>query len=370
MKILALVIGIFLFLGIGVFAQNITLVQPGLLPDNPFHGFQDFFEQLQLFFTFSPQDKANVHLQLAEKRLAEMNLALQENKTDLVHALSQDYENEMNQTNTEIDNAKGLGQNVTALAQHVAEETFKHQLILENVLNKVPDEAKFAIENAINASSNGHNQAIESIFESRNVTGLVNVTFTIDNQTFTQTFNITSEHGKPHIEREHNENETQTTTSTTTTSATSTSSSTFSTTTTIPLNITNQTTTISSSSTTTSTIPINVTNQTSTTSATSTTSIITTTSTSQSPKQPTISEISPSSGPVGTMVTISGSHFTTYSNIIRFAGTNLAPFSIGNFSSTDGTTLQFTIPLLNSTSYVVTVMNSNGTSNDETFTVS
>lgn len=43
MKILALVIGIFLFLGIGVFAQNITLVQPGLLPDNPFHGFQDFF---------------------------------------------------------------------------------------------------------------------------------------------------------------------------------------------------------------------------------------------------------------------------------------------------------------------------------------
>jgi hypothetical protein len=207
MKILALAVGIFLVLGITVFAQNVTLAQPGLLPDNPFHFFQDFFEQLQLFFTFGPQNKANFHLQLAEKRLAEMNLALQENKTDLVHTLSQDYENEMNQTETEIDNAKGLGQNVTALAQHVVEETFKHQLVLENVLNKVPDEAKFGIEHAINVSSNGHNQAVESIFESRNVTGIVNVTFIIDNQTFTQTFNITSAHGKPHIERAQTETE-------------------------------------------------------------------------------------------------------------------------------------------------------------------
>jgi hypothetical protein len=164
MKILALIVGIFLVLGITVFAQNITLVQPGLLPDNPFHGFQNFFEQLQLFFAFNPQAKANIHLQFAERRLAEMNLALQENKTDLVHALSQDYENEMNQTETEVDNAKGLGQNVTVLAQHVAEETFKHHLVLQNVLNKVPDQAKFAIEHAINVSSNGHNQAVESIF--------------------------------------------------------------------------------------------------------------------------------------------------------------------------------------------------------------
>lgn len=204
MKILALLIGIIFILGIPSFAQNITLTQPGMLPDNPFHGFQDFFENLQLFFAFSPQAKANVHLQLAEKRLAEMNLAIQENKTDLVHSLSQDYGNEINQTQSEVDNAKGLGQNVTALAQHVAEETFKHQLVLSDILNKVPDEAKFAIENAINASSHGHDQSVESILENRNVTGAVNVTFTIGNETFIQTFNITSEHGNPHIESEHN----------------------------------------------------------------------------------------------------------------------------------------------------------------------
>ncbi len=160
MKILALLIGIIFVLGIPSFAQNVTLTQPGMLPDNPFHGFQDFFENLQLFFAFSPQDKANVHLQLAEKRLAEINLAIQENRTDLVHSLSQYYDNEINQTQTEVDNAQGLGQNVTALAQHVAEETFKHQFVLQNVLSQVSDEAKFAIENAINASRHGDDQSV------------------------------------------------------------------------------------------------------------------------------------------------------------------------------------------------------------------
>lgn len=212
MKTLVFLAAIFFALGASVFAQNVTLAQPGLLPGNPFHPFQDFFEQFQLFFAFSPQDKANVHLQLAEKRLAELNLALQQNKTDLVPTISQDFENEINDTESNVNNAQALGQNVTELVQHVAEETFKHQLVLQDLLNKVPEQAKVHIENALNKSEEGHNNAVESILESRNVTGNVNITFTIDNQTFTQTFTVTSDHGKPHIESEHTETETSTTT--------------------------------------------------------------------------------------------------------------------------------------------------------------
>lgn len=207
MKVVLLVVAAVLILGTPVFAQNIILAQPGFLPDNPLHPFQDFFEQLQLFFAFSSQDKANVHLQLAEKRLAELNLSIALNKTDLVPILTQDFENEINETENNINETQRLGQNVTALAQHVAEETFKHQLVLENLLNKVPDQARSGIENALNKSQEGHDNAVESIFENRNVTGIVNFTFTIDNQTFTQIFNITSEHGRPHIEGEHTENE-------------------------------------------------------------------------------------------------------------------------------------------------------------------
>jgi len=226
MKILILLVTFFLILGIPAFAQNMALGQPGLLPDSPFVSVQDFFEQLQLFFAFSPNAKANVHLQLAEKRLAELNLALGENKTDLVPILSDKFEREVNETEKNIGSAKALGQNVTELAQHVAEETFKHQLVLQNLLDKVPEQARLHIENAINKSIQGHEQAVESILENRNVTGIVNITFIIKNQTFTQTFNVTSEHGKSHIEKEHSETEITTTSTTSSTNSISTTTTT------------------------------------------------------------------------------------------------------------------------------------------------
>ena len=199
MKLLIILTIVLLLMGIPTFAQNVSISQPGMLPDNPFHPFQDFFEQLQLFFAFSPEAKANIHLQLAEKRLAELNLVIEQNKTDLVPILSDKFEKELNDTENEINSAKTLGQNVTEIAQHVAGETFKHQLVLQNLLDKVPEQARPSIVNAINKSQEGHIAAVESILESGNATGNVNMTFVVGGQTFTQTFVVSSEHGKPKI---------------------------------------------------------------------------------------------------------------------------------------------------------------------------
>ena len=201
MKLLIILTIVLLLIGIPVLAQNVTLMQAGLLPDNPFHPFQDFFEQLQLFFAFSPKAKANTHLQLTEKRLAELNLVIEQNKTDLIPILSDKFEKELNDTENEINFAKALGQNVTELAQHVAGETFKHQLVLQNLLDKVPEQARPSIANAINKSQEGHIAAVESILESGNATGNINMTFVVRGQTFTQTFVVSREHGKPKILR-------------------------------------------------------------------------------------------------------------------------------------------------------------------------
>jgi len=99
---------------------------------------------------------------------------------------------------------------------------------------------------------------------------------------------------------------------------------------------------------------------------------------------PVISSLNPSSGAVGTQVTIFGSNFTATGNSARFM--DYAPVG-GNLSSTDGKTLQFTVPSLlypNCASgmacpqyvlsvtpgnYQITVTNANGTSNSQTFTV-
>jgi hypothetical protein len=140
------------------------LAKPWLLPDNPFYPFQRVIERIQLMLTFDPEAKARLHLQFAERRLAELNEEIAKNQTQYMKGLYNDYEIEINETGKEVNATKGLGRNVTELAEHVSNATYKHVLVLERVLEKVPDQAKPSIEHAINVSINGHEQAVESIW--------------------------------------------------------------------------------------------------------------------------------------------------------------------------------------------------------------
>ena len=102
-----------------------------------------------------------------------------------------------------------------------------------------------------------------------------------------------------------------------------------------------------------------------------------------------ISSLSPTSGPVGTQVTITGSGFTPTGNKVKFGnlGSELNPSY--NLNSSDGTTLVFAVPSSNYAPcwfftrfkcylpvkdtqpgiYPVSVINASGTSNEITFTV-
>lgn len=98
---------------------------------------------------------------------------------------------------------------------------------------------------------------------------------------------------------------------------------------------------------------------------------------------PTMTKITPASGPVGTQVTITGSGFAARGNTVKF-GTGY----VKNLDSADGTTLRFTIPegldlcepnslrpcpgaypAVGPGDYAVTVMVDKETGNPITFTV-
>lgn len=135
-------------------------VKPWLLPDNPFYPLQRAIERIQLMLTFDPEDKARLHLQFAERRLAELNETLAKNQTRYVEKLKIDYDDEINETENEMNRTIGLGRNVTALAEHVCNMTYKHILVLQKVLAKAPEPAKIGIERAINASVRGHENCL------------------------------------------------------------------------------------------------------------------------------------------------------------------------------------------------------------------
>lgn len=86
---------------------------------------------------------------------------------------------------------------------------------------------------------------------------------------------------------------------------------------------------------------------------------------------PKITSITPSVGPIGTRMLITGSSFTVADNAINFSGVNDAVTGLG---SADGTTLAFNIPNVSACQPVaacaVSVTNANGTSNTISITVS
>ena len=65
------------------------------MPDNPLYPLKLAVEQLRLNLTSSPLDKARLYAQLSDKRVAEIIRMAQEGKTDLAEAVTQRLDNEL-----------------------------------------------------------------------------------------------------------------------------------------------------------------------------------------------------------------------------------------------------------------------------------
>lgn len=164
MKITVLSVMVLLLVtAIPAIAEEQELTNPGIGPDSWLYGLSRGIERLQLILTWNRAERAKLHLRFAEKRLAELKDTIERSKLQFVQELVRSHEAELNETESETNAEEGLGRDVTELAEHVSNATYKHILVLEDVLEEAPDKAKVAIEHAINASSKGHERAIKRI---------------------------------------------------------------------------------------------------------------------------------------------------------------------------------------------------------------
>ncbi len=151
-KITTLAILNLLLITTSVVAQSNTPI----LPNHPIYPLKILFEKIQLFLTANPEAKVRLHMSLAEKRTAELDAIIGKGKLQYVERLKQNYEHEINEGMKILKKHEGLGRNVTNIAEHIASKTYKHIVVLERVMEKVPDVAKPSIEHAINVSLTGH----------------------------------------------------------------------------------------------------------------------------------------------------------------------------------------------------------------------
>ena len=162
-KIILITILSFLSLsfGIQVSAQETDLPSPGLLPDSPFYFLEIIAEEIVTFFTFGDLKKAERYATLAAERLAEVQAVVEKGKPEFAEKTLARYEMQLENSMARAEKARNKGQNVEEIMTRVGKATSKHLEVLAEVGEKIPEDARPAIENAMKASIKGHTKAVE-----------------------------------------------------------------------------------------------------------------------------------------------------------------------------------------------------------------
>ena len=165
MKRFSLIIITLFFIAVFVLPVSASAAtNAGVKPGSFWYGFDIAFEKINLFFTFNSEVKARKALEYADERLAEAEAVAENNNTDAVKEAITNYESNIAFA---AEKSKDVSdkEKAEALLTSIADNTSKHQEILADVLNKVPDEAKEAITKAIEASRKGQEEAMQKIAE-------------------------------------------------------------------------------------------------------------------------------------------------------------------------------------------------------------
>lgn len=164
-KIISILILSFLLISLSQIAsaQSDELPPPGLLPDSPFYFLETFVEGIGSFFTFGDLKKAERYATLSAERVAEAKAVIEKGRPELAGKTLERYENQLNKSLAWAEKAKAKGRNIEKVAETVAEAAGKQLLVLEAVLEKVPEQAKTAVAKAREASMNGQKNALRAL---------------------------------------------------------------------------------------------------------------------------------------------------------------------------------------------------------------
>lgn len=149
MKKLAITAALVLFVSAGA-AQPESIMKPGSTPGNLLYGLDRASESVEVRFAgiVGGQERAaKVRANHAEERLAEAQQLADQNRTEDIERLMNDYNRNMNA----VRNAS-VQLNDTEFTERVQNMTQKHVAVLERVQQKVPEQAQKGIQNALENS--------------------------------------------------------------------------------------------------------------------------------------------------------------------------------------------------------------------------
>jgi hypothetical protein len=157
--ITSVVIGLLFFSGI-VLAQSVELPPAGILPGNPLFFIERFFEDLEMFFTFDEVNKTRRLITFTEERLAEVKILSDRGDGDNVERALELYKKQFLQVQKKAERL----QNEEVLTR-VIEATSKHFTTLEAIIERVPEQAKDSVNQALENSKQGQIIALRVLYD-------------------------------------------------------------------------------------------------------------------------------------------------------------------------------------------------------------
>lgn len=164
MKKLATLSILFISLAFIAPMQALAATNAGVKPGSFFYFLDTTFENVGLFLTFNPEKKAQKALEHADERLAEIETIAEEKNPNAVKTALANYESNIALATEKSKEVKDKGQAETLLTS-IADSSSRNREVLMAVLIKVPEEAKKAITQAIEASKRGQEEALQKIAE-------------------------------------------------------------------------------------------------------------------------------------------------------------------------------------------------------------
>src|SRR3989344_5226809 len=176
-KLLFLTAVFVVFLGVSarVSAQSVptdalgedVLPDAGVTPSSPFHFFDRFGDWARLnLLTFNQVRKAEIKVEIAEERLAELKAVVLEGASEEIVAeaevvLAAGAE----EVEADVSRLEGEGRNIADLTEKFSRLSLRHQAVIEEVLEKAPDASKEALTKALEISKRGLEKAGEAVLK-------------------------------------------------------------------------------------------------------------------------------------------------------------------------------------------------------------
>jgi len=149
----------------GIYAQQTDgLPSPGITPDSPLYFLDNWAEKIDLALTRNKEAKAKKQINISQEKLAEAKAMAEKGNAKAAEIASDKYGEMVSGASDVVAQAAQNGDDFAEeLGELLTTTTAISQEVLEGVSGQVPEEAKPAIEKAMDASSEGMEKGMDAV---------------------------------------------------------------------------------------------------------------------------------------------------------------------------------------------------------------